>query len=143
MKPIFFSGIVTHGRGLGARIGFPTANIKPRQRQSVPPRGIYKVRVSGGKVLGRIAACSVGVRPTVEQNGDTIIEVHVPGFSGNLYGKILKVKFLKKIRNEKKFSSLKSLRQQIAKDIVACLQENAGRPMRSRARRRSIRESGR
>ena len=109
------SGRVVQGRKLGRTLGFPTANIKasPKAR---PPRGVWRVKVRGTTIGERLAVCNVGVRPTV---GGTrlVVEVHIPGFRGNLYGRTLTVTFLAAIRAEKKFHSLAALKAQIRRDV--------------------------
>lgn len=109
--------VVVRGAGLGRKIGVPTANLKVSPRRALK-NGVFKVLVSG-KALGsaRAGVCNVGVRPTVDGSGQRHVEVHIPGFSGNLYGKRLRVQFLAKIRDEKRFSSLGTLKAQIRRDI--------------------------
>jgi riboflavin kinase / FMN adenylyltransferase len=99
------------GQGLGAKLGFPTANLA--FEGAAPERGVWAVTVEG-----RPAVCNVGVRPTVSGEGKTVVEVHIPGFSGELYGKRLAVTFGRKIRDERKFGSLDELKAQIARDIA-------------------------
>jgi riboflavin kinase / FMN adenylyltransferase len=109
-----FSGVVAKGQGLGRKLGFPTANLDVAGAEKLP-RGVHKVRVDG-----RIAVCNVGVRPTV--GGTTlVVEVHIPGFSGDLYGQTLEVEVLGKLRDEKKFASVEELKTQIAADVAAAL----------------------
>lgn len=109
--------LVVRGAGLGRKIGVPTANLKVSSRRALR-NGVFKVLVSG-KALGQSwkGVCNVGVRPTVDGSGLRHVEVHIPGFSGNLYGKRLRVRFLAKIRDEKRFASLGALKVQIRKDI--------------------------
>jgi riboflavin kinase/FMN adenylyltransferase len=110
-------GRVVRGDGFGRKLGFPTANIRvsPDAR---PPRGVWRVKVTGTTLGGRLGACNVGVRPTL---GGTrlVVEVHVPGFKGDLYGRTLTVAFLSKIRAEKRFPSIEALRAQIRRDVLS------------------------
>lgn len=117
-------GRVVKGARVGRRLGFPTANVKPASGAS-PPRGVWRVRVSGTTLGERLAVCNVGVRPTI---GGTrlVVEVHVPGFRGNLYGRTLTVRFLSAIRAEKRFTTVAALRAQIRRD-VATLTRGGGR----------------
>jgi riboflavin kinase/FMN adenylyltransferase len=110
-------GRVVKGEKVGRRLGFPTANIKPAAG-SRPPRGVWRVMVSGTTIGERLAVCNVGVRPTL---GGTrlVVEVHIPGFAGDLYGRTLAVKFLSSIRAEKKFPSLDALKAQIKRDVAS------------------------
>ncbi|MDD5304561.1 MAG: riboflavin kinase [Elusimicrobia bacterium] len=108
-------GRVVRGERLGRKLGFPTANIKisPSAR---PPRGVWKVLAKGTTLGERVGACNVGVRPTVGA-ARLVVEVHIPGFRGNLYGRTLSLSFLSKIRSERRFPSLGALKAQIRKDV--------------------------
>ncbi len=113
---IVVKGKVVRGEGIGKKLGFPTANVKVTAGR--PPRGVWKVIVHGTTVGEKLGACNVGVRPTL---GGTrlVVEVHIPRFRGSLYGKILSLSFVSKIRSERKFSSLDALKKQIKKDVAA------------------------
>ncbi len=117
-------GRVVRGDGLGRRLGFPTANLKlpPRAR---PPRGVWRVRVAGTTLGERAAVCNCGVRPTLGGRR-LVVEVHVPGFRGNLYGRTLGVSFVSRLRAERRFPSLAALKAQIRRD-VASLTRGRGR----------------
>lgn len=104
------SGRVSHGAKLGRDLGFPTANIV--MRRSPPISGIYVVDVER---YGPGVA-SVGRRPTVNPLAAPLLEVHLLGHDGPLYGKRLRVTFLKKLRDEAKFDGLAPLREAIAQD---------------------------
>lgn len=106
-------GLVVKGAGRGAGIGFPTANLKCEG--PLPENGVWAVEVEG---LGS-AVCNVGTRPTVDGKTGVHVEVHIPGFSGDLYGKTLKVSFLKKLRGELKFPGIAELKAQIKRDVEA------------------------
>ena len=81
----------------------------------MPIAGVYIVKVEAEREMyGGIA--NMGTRPTVDGQ-NPVLEVHILGFSGNLYGKKIKVEFLKKVRDEKKFNGLDELKEQIFKDI--------------------------
>ena len=108
-------GRVVRGDGMGKTIGFPTANIK-LSRTARPPRGVWRVLVRGTTVGERLGACNVGVRPTVG-GVRLVVEVHIPGFKGDLYGRTLSLSFLSAIRAEKKFPSLSALKAQIRRDV--------------------------
>lgn len=109
-----FSGVVVRGQQLGRTLGFPTANLDVHDAERLP-RGVFKVVADG-----RLAVCNIGVRPTVD-GAKLVVEVHIPGFSGDLYGKTLDVEVLQKLRDEKKFASLDELKAQIAADVAAAL----------------------
>ena len=110
-------GRVVRGERVGRKLGFPTANIKlaPSAR---PPRGVWKVLVKGTTLGRRLGACNVGVRPTLG-GVRLVVEVHIPGFKGDLYGRTLTLGFLSKIRSERRFASLGALKAQIRKDVAS------------------------
>jgi riboflavin kinase/FMN adenylyltransferase len=112
-----YRGRVVRGQKVGRKLGFPTANLKGAS-SARPPRGVWRVRVVGTTIGERLAVCNVGVRPTL---GGTrlVVEVHIPGYRGDLYGRTLTVTFLSAIRAEKKFASLDALRTQIRHDVAS------------------------
>ncbi|MDP4626491.1 MAG: bifunctional riboflavin kinase/FAD synthetase [Akkermansiaceae bacterium] len=104
------AGKVIEGRKLGRQLGFPTANIDPGDLQ-MPKDGVWAVDVEG---IGRGVA-NLGVRPTV--GGERkLLEVHILDFDGDLYCKVLKISFLRFIREERKFESVDQLKVQIGHD---------------------------
>lgn len=109
-RPYEISGTVVEGRKLGRQLGFPTANLPIGERQT-PRDGVWAVKLDGG--LEGVA--NLGTRPTVDGT-ERLLEVHILGFSGDLYGKHLRVRFYKFLRPEKKFSSVDELREQIVQD---------------------------
>ena len=112
--PYTISGRVAHGAKLGRGLGFPTANIV--LRRTAPLSGIFAVEVeglAGGKNAG---VASVGRRPTVNPVPIPLLEVHLFDWHGDLYGSHIKVRFLKKLREEKKYDGLPALRAAIAED---------------------------
>jgi len=109
-RPYSISGKVGPGARLGRELGFPTANIALAQRP--PLSGIYVVEVEG---RGRGVA-SVGRRPTVNPVAKPLLEVHLFDWDGELYGERLRVRFLRKLRDEAKFDDLAALRRAIAQD---------------------------
>jgi len=115
-RPWLLSGCVVTGAGLGASIGFPTANLKICGMQ-LPPDGVYAVRViEDDRVLTGV--CNIGMRPTVDDSAVRTVEVHLFHVSENLVGKELSVEFVKHLRAEQKFSGLQELKEQIASDCV-------------------------
>lgn len=122
-----FSGKVVEGNRLGRTLGFPTANIRPDGKAEIPV-GVFAclVYVSGFPLKGGML--NVGTRPTVEESGVKSIEVNIFDFSEDIYGKVVKVLILRKIRDEQKFSGLDLLRQRLEKDrkqAKAVIQEYA------------------
>lgn len=113
-RPYIIKGKVVHGKKLGRTIGFPTANIEVDKNMIVPKNGIYatKVYIDGNTYYG---ATNIGFNPTV--NGNKLsIETNILDFNEDIYGKIIKVEFLERIRDERKFSSLEELKNQLKKD---------------------------
>ncbi|MEG0238405.1 MAG: bifunctional riboflavin kinase/FAD synthetase [Clostridium sp.] len=107
-------GKVIYSKQLGRTIGFPTANIEIKEYVLTPRRGIYATKVYIGKEI-YFGATNVGYNPTV--NGDKLsIETYILEFNQDIYGKIIKLEFLERIRDEKKFNSLEELKQQLKKD---------------------------
>lgn len=107
---------VRHGKKIGTRLGFPTMNLQLPAGSVVPAFGVYATRVW---VDGRdyIAATNVGVRPTVGDGRPVTVEGSLMDFSGDLYGKTVRMEFFRLIRPEQKFDSLDTLRTQIARDV--------------------------
>lgn len=111
---------VIKGRQIGRTIGFKTANLKMPEKMINIPDGVYAVEV---EVLGKkhMGIANFGSNPTVTEDSQKLLEVHIIGFNQDIYGELVKVSFLVKIRNEKKFQSLTELKAQIEKDIE-CLE---------------------
>jgi riboflavin kinase/FMN adenylyltransferase len=115
-RPYVISGHVVHGDKLGRTLGVPTANISPRRLRS-PLSGIYVVTVNGVADVPVFGVCSVGRRPTVDGR-DERIETYLLDFTGDIYGRRIRVEFHHKLREELKFSSLDELMLAMAKDIA-------------------------
>ncbi len=114
------TGDVVEGTHLGRKIGFPTANIKPHH-EAIPPNGIYAVwvDVAGGRKPGTL---NIGYRPTVTEQRNRTVEVHIMDFYEDIYGEDIEITFVENLRDEEKFPSLEALTDQIKKDV-----ENARR----------------
>lgn len=110
------SGRVEHGDGAGRRLGYPTANIQLKHNRP-PLSGIFVVRAHDdeGAMLNGVA--SLGVRPTLKQDGKPVLEAHLFDFSGQIYNRHLRVDFLHLLRREMKFPDVESLKKQIALDV--------------------------
>ena len=108
-------GTVIHGAKLGRTIGFPTANIKYPKDIVKLPYGVYKAIIDGKKTV-----MNWGMKPTVNNTSEPVIEAHILDFNGDLYGKEIRIEVLKQIRCEKKFSDLDELKTQICEDIKKC-----------------------
>jgi riboflavin kinase / FMN adenylyltransferase len=116
-RPYSICGEVLHGDALGRSLGFPTANVCTGDAQ-LPPDGVWAVRVDPGDGSVIEGVANLGARPTVGGEGRRL-EVHLLDFSGDLYGKLLDVRFVEHLRGERMFPSLIALQQQIACDAVA------------------------
>jgi riboflavin kinase/FMN adenylyltransferase len=110
--PYTLTGRVTHGRQLGHRLGFPTANMDLPTGLCIPRNGVYAARVGVGE-SSYPAVANIGVRPTVTADGTVNCESHLIGFSGDLYGKEIRVSLIAFLREEKQFASQNELRLQI------------------------------
>jgi riboflavin kinase/FMN adenylyltransferase len=113
--PYHLGGHVIHGRKLGRTLGFPTLNLRVTPRCAARS-GIYVVRVYGLDDRPLPAVASLGVRPTVEDNGRVLLEAHLLDKRIDAYGKLVRVEFLQKLRDEEKFSDLPTLTAAIAED---------------------------
>lgn len=116
-RPYSISGRVEHGDNLGHKIGFPTANIQLKHNRP-PVWGIFAVEVHGLGETPLQGAASLGVRPTVKNNGLPTLEVHLFNFDRQVYNQHVRVDFLHKLRDEMKFPNLETLTAQIAADVV-------------------------
>ena len=120
------TGTVVAGEHIGRTIGFPTANIRPNDSSKlIPANGVYAVDVwsESEGITRRRAMLNIGTRPTFDGKATTI-EVHIPGFEGNLYGKTLTIAFISKIREEICFDSPEALVEQLNKDLDIIIKHN-------------------
>ncbi len=115
-RPYSISGHVMHGNKLGRQIGFPTANIQ-LQHNRPPLSGVFAVEVCGLNGAPLRGVASLGTRPTVHENGNPTLEVFIFDFRDDLYGRRLRVDFLKKLRDEEKYPDLDALINQINRDV--------------------------
>ena len=112
-----FSGSVVHGAAVGRGLGFPTANIQLHDgMKMLPADGVYDVRVLCRDGV-RKGVMNIGVKPTVGNGLGRTAEVHVLGFSGDMYGWDVVVEPLRRLRGEMKFENMELLRRQIAADV--------------------------
>jgi riboflavin kinase/FMN adenylyltransferase len=115
-RPYGMMGRVAHGNRLGRDLGFPTANLRIERRRS-PLAGIFAVRVHGVGAAPLPGVASLGTRPTVA-GVETLLEVHLFDFSGDLYGREVEVEFVAKLRDEEHFASLDALVEQMHRDAA-------------------------
>ena len=111
--PFVVEGEVVHGDKRGRDLGFPTANLVPRNGYVTPGHGVYACRTGDG----HLAAVNVGVRPMFVTGRGELIEAYVLDFDGDLYGSDLRLEFLKRLRGEKRFASVDALIEQMRLDV--------------------------
>jgi riboflavin kinase/FMN adenylyltransferase len=116
-RPYSISGRVVRGDGLGRKLGFPTANVQMKHNRP-PLSGIFAVEVIGAADHALEGVASLGVRPTVKVATAPVLEVYLFDFEGDLYGRHVRVRFLRKFRDEQKFADLAALTKQIAEDAA-------------------------
>lgn len=110
----FLDGVVVEGAKRGRTLGFPTANVTTAN-ELLPPNGVYATTATLGGVV-RGAVTNIGSRPTVETSGQVSIETHIFDFDQSLYGETLRIGFVQRLRDERRFESLDALQAQIAAD---------------------------
>lgn len=118
-----FKGVVVHGNQLGRTIGFPTANIKSDNEDSLES-GVFACRVLIHAPEGdffKYGMLNVGTRPTVSKEPVRSVEVNIFGFSADIYGCEVEVQVLDKVRSELKFLSLEALKNQLCRDRESVL----------------------
>jgi riboflavin kinase/FMN adenylyltransferase len=120
-RPYAISGRVVEGDKLGAKLGYPTANVQLK-RLKAPLSGIFVVEAEGLEDAPWPGVASLGVRPTVKERGEPALEVHLFDFDRSLYGRRIGVRFLKKLRDEEKFASIDALVAQMDQDASAARQ---------------------
>lgn len=114
------TGKVVKGDGLGKKINYPTANIFIEESYKIIPKdGVYLVETIIKDKLFK-GMMNIGHRPTIGTNVKSI-EVHLFNFNQDIYGKVISIKMISKIRDEKKFSSIQALKEQLVKDESYCL----------------------
>jgi len=110
---------VVEGQKIGQKIGFPTANlIVETPDKIIPGEGVYAVKVKYKNILYK-GMLNIGKNPTVTNDNTIKIEVHIIDFDKNIYGDLMEIFFVKKIRDEKKFDSLDLLKEQLNNDKIA------------------------
>lgn len=116
-RPYTMSGRVLHGRKLGRSLGFPTLNLKI-QHLNPALQGIFAVRVHGIAERPVAGVASIGSRPTLDDAGQWLLEVHLFDFAEAVYGRLVSVEFVKKLRDEQKYETLGALSAAIGADAV-------------------------
>ncbi|MGQ0722369.1 MAG: riboflavin biosynthesis protein RibF [Candidatus Eiseniibacteriota bacterium] len=117
--PYLARGVVVKGRGIGRTLDFPTANVDVGDRRKLLPAfGVYavRVRIAGDPGEARPGALNRGTRPTFD-GGEPTMEVHLPGFEGDLIGRTLSIEFVDRIRDERRFDGPEALAARIEVDL--------------------------
>ena len=112
-SPYLVRGEVVHGDRRGRDLGYPTANLVPDEALVTPGHGVYAALADGVP-----AAVNVGVRPTFGTGRGVLVEAYLIDWSGDLYGRELRVEFLRRLRGERAFSTTDALIDQMARDVV-------------------------
>ena len=115
-RPYGVEGRVVRGAERGHTIGFPTANLRPANR--VIPRGGVYITATLIEGAWRRSVTNIGTRPTFEQDGEPSVETFVMDWDGDLYGDVVRVRFLRRLRDERRFASIAELKQQIRADAA-------------------------
>jgi riboflavin kinase/FMN adenylyltransferase len=115
-RPYAIAGRVGHGRKLGRKLGFPTANLGLRHKPALS--GIFAVRVHGLPAGPRQGVANLGVRPTIAEDAKPLLEVFAFDFDAPLYGRRLTVEFLHKLRDEARYPDLEALVRQMHTDVA-------------------------
>ncbi len=115
-RPYGVEGRVIRGQERGHTLGFPTANVHPENRV-IPRRGVY---VTGVLIEDkwRRSVTNIGIRPTFGLDAEPSVETYVMNWSGDLYGDVIRVRFLHRLRDERKFGSVGELKTQIERDVA-------------------------
>jgi riboflavin kinase/FMN adenylyltransferase len=116
-RPFGLTGRVMHGEKLGRKLGFPTLNLALKRR-TPPLNGIFAARVAGVPGGSRPAAAYIG-RRSAAGGEHWVLEAHLPGYQGDLYGRRLEVQFLHRLREDRHFANLDDLRAQMHEDVAA------------------------
>ena len=115
-SPYKVKNVVIHGAKRGRKLNYPTANLIFPDKKIVPKFGVYAGNAKiNGKTFNAIA--NVGLRPTFGDIKAPLLEVHILDFSADIYGRVLEFEFMRKIRDEIKFTNVDKLKEQILRDI--------------------------
>jgi riboflavin kinase / FMN adenylyltransferase len=111
------AGEVMHGDARGRELGFPTANLIPDEQLVCPGHGVYACIADGGPLRQAPAAVSIGVRPTFKTGRGELIEAYVLDFESDLYGSQLRLRFVDRLRGERRFEDPAALIEQMHSDV--------------------------
>ncbi len=115
--PFTVDGTVTHGEMRGRTLGYPTANLVPRDGYVTPAHGVYACRAMTADGRWHIAATSIGVRPQFATGLGVLVEAYILDLDEDLYDQPLRLQFLKRLRGEKRFDDVDALLAEMARDV--------------------------
>ena len=110
----YIDGLVVEGKHRGRELGFPTVNLKT-ENELVPPKGVYATTVTIDGIV-HPSISNIGLRPTFGESSETTIEAHILGYSGDLYGRQVRLGFVLRLRDERKFEDVDALKAQLEAD---------------------------
>ena len=119
-RPFALRAVVEHGDARGRELGFPTANLRVDGGALSPPAGVYAAAVRTPEGEWWCGAVSIGRRPQFYDEGETLVEVHLVDYHGDLYGATIDVAFLKRLRDQVRFDSVEDLVAQMGRDVAEC-----------------------
>ena len=111
----YIDGTVVRGRHRGHELGFPTANLRT-DNELLPPNGVYATTLTMDGIH-HASITNVGVRPTFGDSTETSVEAHVLGYNNDLYGRSVRLGFVQRLRDERRFADVDALRMQIEADV--------------------------
>jgi len=114
----YLEGVVVGGDRRGRALGFPTANLRFDYAPAMPPLGVYAARLVRGGPAGQPGLVSIGTRPTFEADGAVVVEVHLLDFDADLYGMLLGVELVARLRDERRFDAVSELVEQMHLDAA-------------------------
>ena len=116
-RPYSLTGFVEAGHRIGRTFGFPTANLRLGDKNKlIPKHGVYAVKVTVNDERQFLGMMNIGVRPTLDNGQNVSLEVNLFNYTGDLYAHRIKVQFFHYLREERRFESIESLKEQITKD---------------------------
>jgi len=124
-RPYTLEGLVVKGEGRGRRIGVPTANLRLDEDLMLPRRGVYVTETASRGMIYR-SVTNVGLNPTFQETNRPVVETNILDFDGDIYGETIEVRFLARLRDERRFASVEELVTQIHLDREKARAHSAG-----------------
>ena len=123
--PYKISGIVVKGMQLGRKLGFPTANMAYDNTEKILPKNGVYYTITKIKDKEYVSITNIGIKPSVQESNTISIETHILDFNQSIYGQIITIKFIDRIRDEIKFNHINDLIDQITKDVFSVRKLNS------------------